>query len=279
MLSHTHMKIIMQSKTGFLISTITVLLFASLFIFSTAFTKEVSEKKIDNKRIQYYYLELKGTVRESIPSEVEEIKPIDSALISISGYLNQKAYSNKKGKCLIKLPLDKTYKIEVSKKGFVTKFIEVNTKIPFGTNTDFGFSFDIDLLENINRLDVSVLKKPIAKVLYDNLKGQFEYDVSYTNRINSELKKMYKEYYLLQKIQAFKNNENPKQDPKVDSAKKNIDSTIKNTLPERFRKFDLDNNSKISHAEAVRVIDSFFAGNLSIKVEDIIELIDFYFDQ
>ncbi len=50
-------------------------------------------------------------------------------------------------------------------------------------------------------LDVSVLQKPIAKVTYNVIVEQFAYDISYTSRINFELKKMYKNYYLLQKAE------------------------------------------------------------------------------
>lgn len=90
---------------------------------------------------------------------------------------------------------------------------------------------------------------------------------------------MYKNYYLFQKIQAFKNSKNSKQDLKIDSVKSSIDSTRKSTLQERYKKFDIDSNSKISHDEVIKVIDSFFAGNPRLKIEDITDLVDFYFEQ
>lgn len=249
-----------------------------LIIFSSAASNSISMESqlIDTTLYNTSYLEMRGTVRESKISDVETIKPIDSALITITGFCYQQIYTNKKGKCSFRLPLNKPYKIEISKKGFVTKILEVNTKAP-SSNINYGFSFDIDMLENINRLDVSVLKKPIAKVRYDNVKEHFEYDEGYTSRINFELKKMYKNYYALQKIQDFKNNSTPAQPVKTDSV--SVNSTKVSTLPERFRKFDLDVSSRISHAEAVNVIDSFFSGNTKIKLEDIIDLIDFYFEQ
>ena len=90
---------------------------------------------------------------------------------------------------------------------------------------------------------------------------------------------MYKNYYLFQKIQAFKNSKNSKQDLNIDSVKSSIDSTRKSTLQERYKKIDIDSNSKISHAEVIKVIDSFFAGNPQLKIEDITDLVDFYFEQ
>ncbi len=151
-----------------------------------------------------YYLELKGIVRQSKGNIDAQRKAVDSALITL--YVNDIPYSeiwtNKKGKCIFKLALDKVYKVEVSKKGFVTKFFEVNTKVPAKKRDAFIFNFDIDIFEEVKGLNVSVLQKPIAKVAYAALEEQFAYDTRYTGSINFELKKMYKDYYLFQKIEA-----------------------------------------------------------------------------
>lgn len=151
-----------------------------------------------------YYLELKGNVRQSRISEKDESKALDSALITI--YTNDipfsETWTNKKGKCSFKLPLGKQFKIEVSKSGFVSKLFDVDTKVPSDKKDSYTFSFDIDIFEEIPKLDVSVLKKPIAKVSYNLILEQFAYDIGYTSKINLELKKMYKNYYLLQKVEA-----------------------------------------------------------------------------
>jgi hypothetical protein len=150
-----------------------------------------------------YYLEMKGNVRKSKISDKEESKSLDSALITI--YMNDipfsETWTNKKGKCSFKLPLAKQFKIEVSKEGYVSKLFEVDTKVPSDKRDEYSFSFDIDIFEEIKNLDVSVLKKPIAKVSYNIIMEQFAYDINYTSRINLELKKMYKNYYLLQKME------------------------------------------------------------------------------
>jgi hypothetical protein len=150
------------------------------------------------------YLEMKGIVHESKGMLKEDAHPLDSALITI--YQGEVPYSefwtNKKGKCSFKLPLDKNFKIEVSKKGYVTKFFEVNSKVPFEKRNTFTFIFDIDIFEEIKGLDVAALSKPIAKVSYNLISEQFVYDVNYTSRINFDLKKLYKNYYMLQKIEA-----------------------------------------------------------------------------
>jgi hypothetical protein len=162
---------------------------------------------IDTTKEKEQYLELKGNIRHLKGDEsakLNDIKPLDSALITI--YNGEVPYSeiwtNKKGKCSFKLPLDKNFKIEISKTGFVTKSIAVNTKTPIDKKDAYTFNFDLELFEVIKGLDVSVLSNPIAKVTYHLNDENFAYDVAYTNRINTDLKKMYKNYYRLQKLEA-----------------------------------------------------------------------------
>ncbi|MDQ3046426.1 MAG: hypothetical protein M3R27_02680 [Bacteroidota bacterium] len=156
--------------------------------------------------IRDQYLELKGNVRQSKGLEAENVKPlpVDSALITIycGNVPWSELFTNKKGKCIFRLPLDKQFRVEVSKKGFITKSVEVNTKIPYDNKGSYSFTFDIDIFEEVKGLDVTVLKKPVAKVSYNLIHESFQYDAAFTNRINAELKKMYKNYYALQKEAA-----------------------------------------------------------------------------
>ena len=161
-------------------------------------------EKIDSTKIKEHYIELKATVRQSKGEEKEtELKPLDSVLVTI--YNGDIPYSeiwtNKKGKCSFKLPLDKNFKIQISKKGFITKSIAVITKVPAANKDAFSFSCDVDIFEEIAGLDVTVLNSPIAKITYSPSLEAFQYDVSYTNKVNVELKKMYKKYYKLQEEQ------------------------------------------------------------------------------
>lgn len=151
-----------------------------------------------------FYLEMKGNVRKAKENEEDQSKALDSALVSIysNGIPLSELWTNKKGRCNFKLPLDKVFKIEVSKPGFVSKNFEVSTKIPADKRAAYSFSFDIEIFEEVKNLDVSVLKNPIAKVAYNVIMEQFAYDVRYTSKINLDLKKLYKNYYELQKIEA-----------------------------------------------------------------------------
>ena len=184
----------------------------SLFISSSAPVTAIASSCLpDTVKVKSqtpgFYVEMKGNVRSSKANEKDEGKMLDSALVTIySGNVPySELWTNKKGKCMFKLPLDKLFRIEVSKTGYVTKFFEVNTKVPADKKDAFSFNFDIDIFAEVKNLDVSVLQKPIAKVAYDVITEQFVYDVSYTSRINFELKKLYKNYYQLKKLEADTN--------------------------------------------------------------------------
>jgi len=188
----------------FLFFTGTSILFTSFAAPISAASGDLFSSAGDMVKVQQQYLEMKGNVRCSKVNEKDEGGAIDSALVTIisGGIPYSELWTNKKGKCVFKLPLDKVFMIQVTKQGFVSKFFEVNTKVPADKKGTFGFSFDIDIFEEVKNLDVSVLQKPIAKVSYNIIMEQFAYDVNYTSRINFELKKMYKNYYLLQQIEA-----------------------------------------------------------------------------
>ncbi len=146
------------------------------------------------------YVEMKGNIK-LLKDKDKEKGVLDSALVSI---LNEKKelvtafYSNRKGKVDFKLPLQRKFSIEISKKRCVSKIIEINTKMPQNKVKNYEFSFDIGIFEEVKGLNVSVLKKPIAKINYNTFMSVFDYDYNYTGKINTEIEKMYSDYYDLQ---------------------------------------------------------------------------------
>jgi hypothetical protein len=152
-----------------------------------------------------YYLELKGTIRYLKGENKDEAEILDSAIVKVYNERNvlvAEHITNRKGRCNFKLPLNRRFVVEVSKPGFVTKKIEVNTKVPPERKLAYIFPFSIDIFEEVPGLDVSALNKPIARISYLFTITQFDYDNVYTSKVNQELKKMYREYYQLQKIAA-----------------------------------------------------------------------------
>jgi hypothetical protein len=152
-----------------------------------------------------YYLEINGNVRHRLLknaiADAGDNPWLDSAIVTV--YMNNAVYTTnyttKRGKCTFKLSLDRQYLIEISKAGFVSKRFEINTKVPNDKKDVFDFDFDMDIFEKVEGLDVTVLDKPIAKVLFDAPNNQFIYDASYTNRINADVQLMYRNYYILSK--------------------------------------------------------------------------------
>jgi hypothetical protein len=158
------------------------------------------------------YLLLRALVNKMKIGESEEASPIDSASIIVyvadSKFIVGKYQTNRKGKCEFKVRLHSKYDITISKDGFVKKSITVNTDFNKSAvpekklKTAYDFPFAVDIFEDVKGLDVKVLEKPIAKVAFNYTTFNFEYDANYTGRINSELRKMYKDYYLLLKMAA-----------------------------------------------------------------------------
>jgi hypothetical protein len=192
--------------------------FVCLFIITNLFYSGISSFAAEDKHTFTfatedtinYYLEINGNVRHRLLKNAMDNSGdnpwLDSAVVTV--YMNNAIYTKslttKRGKCSFKLSLDRQYLIEISKPGFVSKRFEINTKVPGDKKDAFDFDFDMDIFEKVEGLDVSVLDKPIAKVLFDVPNNQFMYDMAYTNRINSDIQLLYRNYYMLSKKQKGK---------------------------------------------------------------------------
>lgn len=149
------------------------------------------------------YLEMQYLVRDSKgPDKADEKKTVKGVIIKVmneKNYLVATYFTAKNGKCEFRLPLDKKFTLLISKTGYVTKIVEVNTIVPKDVSAAFIFPADIAIFQVVEGLNTSILNKPVARVQFNTMQRDFQYDIVYTNRVNSELKKMYKEYYTLQR--------------------------------------------------------------------------------
>lgn len=130
-------------------------------------------------------------------------KKLDKVFVKIysdtSSIVVQKMESDIGGWVAFQLPIQKTYTIKISKAGHVTKIISVDAIMPKLNEGDYYFEFSVDLFENVEGLDVSVLKNPIAKIFFNSFTKKFDYDYNYTVQINNDVKKLYRNYDLLKK--------------------------------------------------------------------------------
>ena len=176
------------------------LLFLSLFAVKVAKSQDERDSLIgdgDN------FIEMRGKVFESMGQQRDEDKRgLDSADIRVTNEMGKEVIyglTDEKGRLAFRLPLGRRFTINVSKKGYVKKMIGVDTHVPEDSRKDFIFTFDIDIFEKVEGLDVSVLNEPVAKISFRVLDKTFSYDASYTNKVNGNLQKMYREYYALEK--------------------------------------------------------------------------------
>lgn len=125
-------------------------------------------------------------------------KKLDKAFVSIyadtATSLVQKMESDNEGWVAFQLPIQKTYTIKISKAGHITKIISVDAVIPKSKEGNYYFEFSVDLFEEVEGLDVSVLKNPVAKIFFNTFAKKFDYDYNYTAKINNDVKKLYLDY-------------------------------------------------------------------------------------
>jgi hypothetical protein len=149
------------------------------------------------------YLEMRGKVFKSEGQQRDDDKVgLDSADVRVTNEAGKEVLfglTDSKGRLAFRLPLGRKFTLHITKKGFVNKMILVDTHVAIEDRKDFTFTFDIDIFEKVDGLDVSVLNQPVAKVSFRALDKTFTYDAAYTNKVNSGLQKMYREYYNLKK--------------------------------------------------------------------------------
>lgn len=152
-----------------------------------------------------YYLELRGRILEWKGEQRDEDKQsLDSAEINVinqAGVVCLTGLSDEKGRLVFRLPLNRSFTISITREGYVKKLIRVETYVPKEDLKIFTFTFNVDIFEKIEKLDVSVLDRPISRIRYRALNKTFDYDKEYTAKVNGDLQKMYSEYYSLKRAE------------------------------------------------------------------------------
>jgi hypothetical protein len=157
--------------------------------------QEQKEKVKEAEKEQPCFLDMQGLIYVGKSRGKAEVKVFEDSVLFL------RTESDKHfGKTHFLLPYDKVFIVEISKEGFVSKKIKVDTHYPpLKKKKTQEFRFEVDILEDIPGLNVSVLKKPVAEISYNGTFDAFIYDVEYTSKVNKDLKKLYQDYYLLQK--------------------------------------------------------------------------------
>jgi len=186
-----------------IIKPLFLLLAISLLKTSSLIAQEAKADSTLERDPKKYYLQINSLIKDSKgPDKADEKIVVKGAVIKVinsNNYLVASYFTDKKGKASFQLPLDKKFKVIIQKKGYVSKIVEVNCAVPKDVNNAFIFGADISLFAEVKNLNTDVLLKPVARIQYDKMSKEFNYDVAYTHKINGELKKMYKEYYTIKK--------------------------------------------------------------------------------
>lgn len=106
------------------------------------------------------------------------------------------------GRFILKLDFGYDYNIRLSKNGYVSKFININSENVPDENQVGGFGFDlnVNLFEEVEGINFDILKQPIGKAKFEEASGEIAFDFEYTksiqariNELRRELAKKYKE--------------------------------------------------------------------------------------
>lgn len=169
------------------------LMLCTILMFSLP-TNTHAFKTFNTETEENYYVEFKGLVTER--NEEGLFDAVITVYSKNAGVFTTVA-TNHDGKCNFKLPFNKIFTIEFSKKGYVSKKISINTTVPYMHKGNLKFAYTVSLFEEILEIDVSALKAPLAKIVFNGARGHFDYDYRYTMAINKDIEKRYQDYYLL----------------------------------------------------------------------------------
>lgn len=134
-----------------------------------------------------------------VTGEVEyNNSPLEKSSITV--YSNKKAIisikSDKDGKFSFNLEFEKKFLIEVTKENMVKKKFIFNTYLPADAEKKaiYKFSFfKIVLFPAYKKINMKILKKPVAIINYAKKYEDFFYDYNYAKPINDKISKLQKE--------------------------------------------------------------------------------------
>lgn len=171
-----------------------------------------------------------GQSRLSIPVK---ISVVSGDVDGVTVYLNNNTSGEitetpGKSKMNLELILNNDYVITFSKREYITKRIAINTSMPSSRLAQelYPFNFEVVLFPQYEGVNIVVFNQPVAKIFFDPLLDDFEYDTDYTKQIQSALKKAEEQIIAKQKEEGSKGGTKKRSDT-VASNDKGMDSTSK----------------------------------------------------
>jgi hypothetical protein len=114
----------------------------------------------------------------------------------------------------LSLKINNSYLISFTKTGYITKRISFDARMPSSRSDQdlYPFNFEVVLFPQYEGLNIVVFNQPVAKIFFDPLLDDFDYDTDYTKQIQSALKKAEEELVQRQKEERKKVAEEKKKE-------------------------------------------------------------------
>lgn len=102
-----------------------------------------------------------------------------------------KVIEQDKSKFEFPLEYDCDYVFSFMKEGYVTKRVQVSTKVPKEKQTlEFeSFKFDVEIFKQYPGVNTVIYNQPVGKIRFNDVLNEFDYDTDYTKSIQSEITK------------------------------------------------------------------------------------------
>ncbi|HON17677.1 MAG TPA: hypothetical protein PK990_00740 [Salinivirgaceae bacterium] len=112
-------------------------------------------------------------------------KPINRALIQLysQGALLMVQETDISGKFDFNLELNREYQLIFSAYNYVSKTVSINSTVEENESKNWTFWFNLELFPEIPGIDYSLFQLPVAKIFYIPSWREFDYDISYTEKI------------------------------------------------------------------------------------------------
>ncbi len=131
-------------------------------------------------------------IKDAFVTEGEKLLENVKVSIKVNNVTVDSMYTDKEGGFSTALKFDYKYKVQFSKIGYVTKFVEVDlTQIPAGDKTE-GYDlgrFQMGMIRYVQGMDVEEYKTPVARYYFDERTGLIALDRVYLKKKRKEIEK------------------------------------------------------------------------------------------
>ncbi len=151
-------------------------------LISLTFVSHAQELSLDEP-VAYAILEVSGKITVGEKSQEDATVELYEQNKVVSSF-----ETKKNGKFKFTLMSNMIYTIQITKDGFYTKRISLNTKVPSEIEDYFYFGFDINIdSKTDNNFDPHLVDYPSALISYNEIERDFAYDLYYTKSYIDEI--------------------------------------------------------------------------------------------